>query len=221
MSELADTADAALAALRRIAAQQHVSTLTAAQYRRYRSETDYPAAATIIRQFGTWEHALRSAGLVLPDPAPTSRGRARARRGDQSAQEVIIAALQRIAKKLDAPTISTNQYIRYAKESDPAVITVIRRFGGWNHACEAAGLSANPYQKVGESRIDDTTALEAVYRAGQAYQEATGMRPDQLTQVFYNEWRRGDSDRSTYGTSVLGRRFGAWAEVKSRAGLGL
>lgn len=219
----ADATEAVVEALQRLAREHGVSTLSYHDYQRMRHDGD-PAPVTATRIFGTWREALRAAGLTVDDDSTrihseVDRPRSIHHGGvpdEHEMEQAIIAAITRIAGKLGNDVLSTNQYVRHVEEGEPAVITVIRRFGGWKNACEAAGLAANPYSKAGEVRVSDDTALDGVRRAGRAYQNLTGREATRMTQAFYTEWRKANGG---LGVPGLTKRFGQWAAVKAEAGL--
>ncbi|WP_336794351.1 homing endonuclease associated repeat-containing protein [Gordonia malaquae] len=217
-----DTSAAVVAAIQRIAREQGVSTLSYSDYQRHRTDDD-PAAVTATRLFGNWKAGLRAAGLVVDDAEVRTRSQVKrapaGRRAadDDEAKARVIAAIQRIAAELGGvTTLSTNQYVRYVEDDEPAVITAIRRFKGWKNACAAAGLDPNPYSKAGEVHISDEEALGGVQKAGAAYAEETGKAPRRMTQDFYTSWREANDG---LGLPNLAKRFGGWAQVKAKAGL--
>lgn len=88
-----------------------------------------PSANTFAHHFGSWTAALKELGLT-----PRTGGRCR----DYDDEE-LLGALRQLAVELGhAPTISEMK----ARSDLPAASTFQRRFGTWNEALRAAGLTS-------------------------------------------------------------------------------
>lgn len=77
-------------------------------------------------------------------------------------KQKIIAELRRVAELLQTFRLSIKQFKQHGRVSD---ITVIRTFGSWNQAIEAAGLSAIPqggFQDQAPRRSDDEYLQEII-----------------------------------------------------------
>jgi hypothetical protein len=87
----------------------------------------------------------------------------------------------------------------------PALL--VRRFGSWRAACEAAGLSTNSTRSTSRRwSDDDLIAIVATYLASD---EATGSFAD------YSRWAKA-ADGVPSGATL--RQRGSWADFKRRAG---
>ena len=94
---------------------------------------DSPSSRSFIRKFGSWECAVRAAGLTPPP---------KRRRGGRSAfsNEKMIQSLRDLAEKLG----KTPSRIDIDSDPDtPQSHTYVSHFGTWNRALELAGLTPN------------------------------------------------------------------------------
>jgi hypothetical protein len=91
---------------------------------------DHPSYWTIQKKFGSWNKAKEAADLsVFADS-----------RDNSHTKQDCIDAVQEVAETLDkSPSVS--EYKRHKKEKHPSYITIRKKFGNWNKAKEAAGLS--------------------------------------------------------------------------------
>jgi Homing endonuclease associated repeat/HNH endonuclease len=83
-------------------------------------------AATLRQRFGSWNAALEAAGLLASAPRLVE---------DQAMLDDIAA----VAKKLGVNLLPNDQYRQHGRYS---VTNIRRRFGSWNRAVTAAGLTA-------------------------------------------------------------------------------
>jgi hypothetical protein len=90
-----------------------------------RAGPGHPTHALVIRTFGSWNEALRAAGLHPPLIQKWSA-------------ELIIAALQAWDRTHQRPPRALDW--RYAAADHPNRVLVWKRFGSWDNALRAAGL---------------------------------------------------------------------------------
>ena len=102
---------------------------------------DYPSPVTYTKRFGSWDDAVRRAGL-----APRSRVWRR------YTDEELIDALQRAAGELGrAPTSKDLERTKGL----PAPLTYQTRFGSWSNALRAAGFTPGRSRYTDEELLDD------------------------------------------------------------------
>jgi hypothetical protein len=112
-----------------------------------------------------------------------------------------IDALKYIAEKLDKSP-SYSEYCENRRDTDPSKTTVVKKFGCWNDAKEAAGLS-----KItpGYTRDECITALEYI---------AEKLDKSPTFREYYENKR--DTDPSTH---AITNSFECWNDAKEAAGL--
>jgi len=145
-------------------------------------------------EFGSWAAALEAAGIdtdSIPERLPTER---------------LLTDLKQVATNVDAPPTTKE----FDAHSEYAASTVIRRFGSWDDALEAAGLDSemprgsrandDPSQAL---QIPDEELLSSIREL------AAGSDPPTL-----QEYR----DDGTYGAQTLYDRFGSWNNAVEAAG---
>lgn len=119
----------------------------------------------------------------------------------------LLAALRAAAAELGEP-LTTGDYDAWQRGRDTAAspALLIRRFGSWRAACEAAGLSANATRSTSRRwSEDDLLAVVAAYLASDG---ATGSYAD------YSAWARTHEGAPSGATL---RQRGSWADLKRRA----
>jgi hypothetical protein len=116
--------------IRRLARLLGRESLSLAEFRRH-GTTSFKK---VLRAFGTWNKAITAAGLT---PLKGSHVRRRTRLG----QEDIISEIRRVARLLDKQSVSVAEFEKYANVSE---MTILRAFGTWNAAAQAAGLVPFP-----------------------------------------------------------------------------
>lgn len=122
---------------------------------------------------------------------------------DAQLLEALRAAAAELGEPLTSGDYDTWQRGR-AGAGSPALL--IRRFGSWRGACEAAGLAANTTRSTSRRWSDEqVVALVARYLASPG---ATGSFAD------YSAWAR-DRDDAPSGATL--RQRGSWADIKRRA----
>jgi hypothetical protein len=120
----------------------------------------------------------------------------------------LLDALRAAAAELGEP-LTNGGYDGWQRGRDSAAspALLIRRFGSWRAACEAAGLSANATRSTTRRwSEEDLVAVVAAYLASPG---ATGSFAD------YSSWARSQEDAPSGATL---RQRGSWAELKRRAG---
>jgi len=103
----------------------------------------------------------------------------------------IIAELQRVSELIQASTMTKQQFNRNSNISSS---TVERRFGTWNHALEAAGLTPTP--SFVNQRISDDEYLQEIVRLTIEF----GRRPTTLQL----------SSKGRYTAKPYQQRWGSW-----------
>ena len=97
-------------------------------HRDTKKESSMPSANAYIQRFGTWNNALKLAGLQVN------------KKHRHMTDEELLEALRKLAKKLG----KTPRQQDLSKDSSmPSSATYIKRFGGWNNAIRMAGLQIN------------------------------------------------------------------------------
>jgi hypothetical protein len=119
----------------------------------------------------------------------------------------LLDALRAAAAELGEP-LTNGGYDTWQRHHDEAAspALLIRRFGSWRAACEAAGLRANSTRSTSRKWSDeDVVGIVAAYLASEG---ATGSFAD------YTVWAR-TQDGVPSGATL--RQRGAWADLKRRA----
>jgi len=155
----------------------------------YNKEGFLPARTTIVRQFGSWNNAIEAAGLK----AFTSSEK-------QFSKEEIYEQL-RACYKENNNSISIGKYKLSGRV--PTITTILKYFGSWNDAIEAAGLKANGLTTVIYSDEDYITSLRTCYIQNNNY----------ITSPLYRKQRYHP------GLKSILRRFGSWNNALEFAGV--
>lgn len=119
----------------------------------------------------------------------------------------LLDGLRAAAAELGEP-LTNGDYDTWQRGRDTAgsPALLIRRFGSWRAACEAAGLRANATRSTSRRWSDDE--LVAAVAAYLASEGATGSYAD------YSAWARSVDDAPSGATL---RQRGSWADLKRRA----
>lgn len=134
--------------------------------------------------------------------------------------EQIIAAIQRVARKIGRTPSANNgrwSYMKHKRQTDVTVVIASERFGGWNAAVEAAGLEPNqsnstPDQGFGAKSYTDEELLEAVRLAVQKASHGY------LTARLYEELQRDQDPCIALIRRRLRDTHGTWMEIVYHCG---
>ncbi len=107
--------------------------LTYAMFRKY---SDVPMSQ-VFRHFDSWTEACKSAGIRSGEASPSNITPNYSKGQMHALQEV-----KKVANSLGVSTISKSQFDSYNPEV--RACTVVRLWGGWLNALEAAGLDSHP-----------------------------------------------------------------------------
>jgi hypothetical protein len=167
--------------------------------REWSAAGEIPSVTTVVLRFGSWNNAIRAAGLT-----PRTGGRSgkrppgsRGRRGIWT-RATIIEALQRDAQRLGrAPT--AQEWQRGASTNRPSYATVCNHFGSWRAGLCAAGLAdTRPMpERIVEALRLDARRLGRPPRAG--------------------DWARMTTDHPSHSTVC--HHFGSFEAALRAAGL--
>lgn len=142
---------------------------------------------TYTDRFGTWQNAIVLAGLT-PD-----------HRGTKIPEDKLLAALKELAASLGRPPTSTEM-----DEGGPfSSTTYYRRFGSWDAALDAAGLSRTEGRNTAE--LSDQELLDEISRMADVLH-----RPPNTTEM---------DELGAYSASTYRRRFSSWETALREAGL--
>lgn len=152
-----------------------------------------PSVYAYMRRFGSWNNAIKEAGLEPNYTNYTKRG--------TWTRDAIIAAIKLTAQEIGCVPKSCDcgEYDRM-----PAASTVKHVFGSWNNAITEAGLKARRWSR--HDKIADSDLL-ALLRAKAAKMGSTPTR------------KSVDQDPDMPRAIVYEKRFGRWADTLMAAGL--
>jgi post-segregation antitoxin (ccd killing protein) len=128
-------------------------------------------------------------------------------RAPEFSDDQLLDGLRAAAEQLGEP-LTNGDYDTWQRGRDAAAspALLIRRFGSWRAACEAAGLSANATRSTTRRwSEDDLIAAVAAYLSTEG---ATGSFAD------YSAWARAQ-EHAPSGATL--RQRGTWADLKRRA----
>jgi hypothetical protein len=117
---------------------------------------DYPSASTFVRRFGSWNNAIREAGLIP-----------REGKGVSYTDEQLLDFLKELHKELGR--LPTNSDLR-SNPHYPVPTTYRTRFGSLVNALELAGLGTRPEHH----RYSDEELLDAIRMAKEIYGRVPG-----------------------------------------------
>jgi hypothetical protein len=165
---------------------------------------DWPSAGTVRRAFGSWERALRVAG-VTPGP----------RHLRQWARELIIRRIRDWASAHDGKGPSREDWSRGAPEPGhdrgewPHASTVIARFGSFDAALDAAGVEHGGRRRWTRDAILERLGAWAAANDGNAPRRHD-WGPDGAPDWSAGRWP---------GERAVVARFGSWGAALAAAGL--
>jgi hypothetical protein len=122
------TDEECIAELKRVAQLRGVTALSSKQYNAYARIH----SKTLSRRFGSWPNALGAAGLAAT---------AAAERQKPLTQEECVQEMQRVAQALARSHLTSEEFDAHGKVS---AFRIIRVFGSWAAALQAAGLASSP-----------------------------------------------------------------------------
>jgi hypothetical protein len=128
--------------LRAVASKLSAASLTQSQY----DEHGRFCAATFKKRFGTWNNALRRAGLTAAKHMNVETN-------------ALLADIRRVAGILDTRKLTLQQY---KKEGVYSAAVVYRLLGTWKDAVRAAGLEAGWNYAISDEELFDN--MERVWR---------------------------------------------------------
>jgi Homing endonuclease associated repeat len=152
------------------------------------------ASSIIVRRFGGWQSALDRAGLAGRYSGASVTGKMRRQQGRTLTVDEIVVELQRLAADKGQPTITMHD-LRSSDLLSERV--VIKRFGTWRAALEAAGLQLSSRGR----RWTDEDYFENLLTVWTHY----GRAP-----------RYGEMDKppSRISSGAYESKFGSWGRAK-------
>jgi hypothetical protein len=126
----------------------------------------------------------------------------------QVSDEEVLAGLRRAAAVLGDPLVADRYDTYFPDRGLLSSVRIIQRWGTWNAACRAAGLSVNSGRRSYRRRWTEAEMLEHVAD----YLMGEGCRG---TYYGYDVYARGASDAPSAQT--VRNTFGAWANIKAAA----
>lgn len=120
--------------------------------------------------------------------------------------EQVVAALRAVAAELGVRRLPHKLYGRVRGEDRPSVAIVVRRFGTWGAACEAAGLETGTRPKTYRNRRSDEELLGYVARFLSTAENPTATSYDVAARL--HRWP---------SLTLLRQRFGSWSLAKIAA----
>lgn len=152
----------------------------------YLASGHYPRPNAIIKRFGSWSKAVKAAGLM-----DTRRG---------YADEEMVEAMRAESSKLPGQDGALSSYRYIQSDRRPGMHAILKRFGSWSKALEAAGLRG-PEPRRDWTEEEVLEGLRAEARDGRltiSEYAASGRRPTAMTII---------------------KRFGTWNAAGKAAGL--
>jgi hypothetical protein len=165
-----------LSDLKSVAARLASETVTTSQYDR----NGIYSASALIRRFGSWAEALSQAGLTVEH-----------HNSGVTAEDAIVD-LKKVAQHLKAQTLTQAEYARHGRFSPKPLI---RHFGTWIRALEAAGLSRSRNYDISDEELFRN--LESMWRT-------LGRQPKygEVVKPF-----------SAFSSGTYEQRFGSWRKA--------
>lgn len=168
--------DQLLSDLQQVAIKLKKETLTSEEY----VKLGRFHCSTLSRRFGSWIKALEKAGLTIH------------RKNTAISKTDIISDLQFTAHKLNKHTLTVNEYIDNGRHSSSAAQS---KFGSWNNALKAAGLSPTKISHITNEKLFHN--IEEVWiKLGRQPKYAEMQKPF-----------------SKYSSGTYEHRFGTWRKA--------
>jgi hypothetical protein len=139
--------------------------------------------STILRHFGSWQTALKRAGLS--DRFDNSNS--------PVSEQALLQEIARVASELNTPTLLKRDFNARTKFSADSVL---RRFGSWRKALQRAGLSTS---KLGH-RYSDEECFENLLAVWTTF----GRQP---------KYQEMNHPPSTVGGKAYAKRWGTWRKA--------
>jgi len=149
----------------------------------YKSSAHNYTVSRIINKFGSWNKALRAAGV-------TQLTKGRIRMDD----EFILDDLRAVAAALNKQSISKNDYVNYLGKY--SVTSYTGRFGNWNNSIKKAGLT--PLKSGSQFKYTDKEMLMDLKKIKQKLNK---------TKMSYNQYK---NNFGKYTFTTIAYRFGGW-----------
>lgn len=167
--------------VRRIAKRLGKDSLTIADYKANGGKYNH---TTVSRRFGSWVALLQKCNLA-PHCSQIK----------VISKEEMISDLQLVANKVNKTRLNSSEYALHGKYSKGLFF---RKFGSWNNALIAAGLT--PYEVTSGKRVSEYDAVEEIERIW----TLLGHQPT-TTDI--------KNGVSKYSLHVFERRFGTWRKA--------
>ena len=145
------------------------------------------ASRTIVIRFGSWNEALKKAGLVL------ERGHFKTHLYCES-DKVFFEDVQAVAIQLGQNYVSTEEYAKYGKYSHGSKL---KKYKSWNAIMRASGLGSMPFRTGLNLKFSDEELFQEIERVW----IKLGRQPT-ITDVKNGEFN--------IGISTFNRHFGGW-----------
>ncbi len=176
-----------IADVKRVAEALQTQSLTQKEYKLYGKY--HPA--TIARRFGTWNDALKKAGLLL------ERGKLYKYHKYCESEEDLFEDIRQVAQQIGRNYVSGNEYANYGKYSH---LSMFKKYGSWDAILKAAGLQPTPFRN-GTKKYSDEELFEEMERVW----IKIGRQPK------YEEARNGIEFRINAGAFI--GHFGSWRKA--------
>jgi Homing endonuclease associated repeat/Recombinase zinc beta ribbon domain len=160
------------------------------------SGAGHPCTLTVRRKLGSWDRALKRAGLQPAEQTP---------RHDPWKRAEVISALQAWARRHGRAPASTEWV--HAQTKHPCADTVRKEFGSWEDALRAAALAIPPRTPQPARRWRREEIVDAL----RAWAASSGRAPSGP------DWIRTASGRPCTGTVY--KYFGSWGAALEAANL--
>jgi hypothetical protein len=165
-----------------VAGRQTLTTMVFDQIVLSRPDLGWPRAVTVIRRFGSWEEALRAAGLATA-LSPLSRPVSVYSRAD------CVEALRAAVKALGRVS-SEREYAAFAARAPgktPSLGTIVLRLGSWRSALLAAGIDELILEMALAGELGDRTQAGARAEHDDTESRQAGVEPEADREVEASE----------------------------------